>query len=296
MGSAVFKTVSRALVPFWVGSIPMHLRHTNAQGMYVPSRSCISGRSKILPRCFTLCLSTPAFQPAVHSIYMKVLTAHFMVAAEDTSSYPVGGLREVAFAGRSNVGKSSMINALLGRRNLVRISKTPGRTRKLNFFLVNNRFVLVDLPGYGFAQVSQAEKSKWASMIETYFKIRNELAGVVLIVDSRRVPTESDREMIGYLGHYQIPFILAATKADKLTRSQIAAQKRSIEGTVGKDVRVVIFSARSGQGKTELWQEIKELMSNAMGRRSQVPVIPPKNITSDHLIAKGQDAHSKLLD
>jgi GTP-binding protein len=226
---------------------------------------------------------------------MKVLTAHFLVAAEDTSSYPIGGHREIAFAGRSNVGKSSMINALLGRRNLVRISKTPGRTRKLNFFLINNRFVLVDLPGYGFASVSQTEKAKWATMVETYLKVRKELAGVVLIVDSRRLPTESDREMINYLIHYAIPFTVAATKADKLNRSQIVAQKRSMEAILGKDVPVIVFSARSGQGKTELWKEIRDLIDNAECRRDQGALISAKKIPSDRLIANGPEIDSKLL-
>jgi GTP-binding protein len=136
---------------------------------------------------------------------MKVLSAQFMKAAERQKDYPTGGLPEVAFAGRSNVGKSSMINTLLGRRNLVRTSKTPGLTRMLNFYLINDRFIFVDLPGYGYARVPLQVKKKWGPMVETYLNTRKELTGVVVIMDARRPP-----HRIGH-GSYGLPAIFGQT-------------------------------------------------------------------------------------
>jgi len=191
---------------------------------------------------------------------MKVSTAEFFRAAEDKKDYPPGEFSELAFAGRSNVGKSSMINTLLGRRNLVRTSKTPGHTRKLNFYLINGRLFFVDLPGYGFARVPLEIREKWRPMVETYLKGRKQLAGVVVIVDARRPPTESDMSLIEFLQAYDKPLIVAATKADKLTHNQAAEQKRIIKAAVQMDVPVVFFSALNGLGKNELWKEIKKII------------------------------------
>jgi GTP-binding protein len=191
---------------------------------------------------------------------MKVITAHFVRAAESAKDYPRGGLEEVAFAGRSNVGKSSTINTLLGRRNLVRTSKIPGRTQKLNFFLVNKCLIFVDLPGYGFAAVPLEVKRAWAPMIEAYLTGREELAGVVVIVDARRPATTSDLNLVRFLKDRGIPFVVAATKADKLTAGQARAQARSIEAQVGPEIPVVAFSALTGLGKNELWKEIKKFI------------------------------------
>jgi len=198
---------------------------------------------------------------------MKITTASFLRAAQEKKDYPQGGLTEIAFAGRSNVGKSSAINALLGRRNLVKTSKTPGHTRKLNFFLVNERFIFVDFPGYGFAAVPLEIKRQWGPMIETYLKVRNELAGVVTIIDARRAPTESDMALIDYLRAHKVPFVVAATKADKLTHSQMNAMRRDLRAHIGEDGAVVLFSAMSGLGKRELWKEIKNLMELGRARR-----------------------------
>lgn len=191
---------------------------------------------------------------------MKITSANFLCAAQDKKDYPRSGLVEIAFAGRSNVGKSSAINALLGRRNLVRTSKTPGHTRKLNFFMINEHVIFVDFPGYGFARVPLEVKRQWGPMIETYLKSRKELAGVVTIVDSRRPPTESDMALIGYLRAHEVPFVVVATKADKLTHSQMTATERDIRTQVGDRIPVVIFSAVSGLGKNQLWKEIKNLI------------------------------------
>jgi GTP-binding protein len=191
---------------------------------------------------------------------MKIFEANFLRAAQEKKDYPKSGLREVGFAGRSNVGKSSAINTLLGRHNLVRTSKTPGHTRKLNFFLINDRFIFVDFPGYGFARVPLDVRKEWAPMVECYLEERKELAGVVVIVDARRPPTDTDIQLITYLQSRRIPVVVAATKADKLTRGAMLLQERAIKSQLGDHVPVVAFSAHTGLGKNELWKEIKSLI------------------------------------
>jgi len=191
---------------------------------------------------------------------MKIFDANFLQAAQEKKDYPKVGLKEIAFAGRSNVGKSSAINTLLGRHNLVRTSKTPGHTRKLNFFLINDSFIFVDFPGYGFARVPQTVQKQWAPMVERYLEDRKELAGVVVIVDFRRLPTDADIHLITYLQSRQIPVVVAATKADKLARGAMLLQNRAIKTQLGDQIPVVAFSAHTGQGKNELWKEIKSLI------------------------------------
>jgi len=191
---------------------------------------------------------------------MKVTTASFLCAAEEEKDYPKKGFKEIAFAGRSNVGKSSLISTLLGRRGLVRTSKTPGQTKRLNFFLINDRLIFVDLPGYGFAAVPQEVKKKWGPMVRTYLTVRKELAGVVVIVDSRMLPTETDMQLLQFLQHSCIPVVVAATKSDKVTRSRAIASERAIKGLLGDRIPVVIFSSHDGHGKNELWKEIKNLI------------------------------------
>ncbi len=191
---------------------------------------------------------------------MKIFGANFLRAAEEKKDYPTGGLREIAFAGRSNVGKSSAINTLLGRHNLVRTSKTPGHTRKLNFFLINDSFIFVDFPGYGFARVPLEVRGAWAPMVERYLEERKELVGVVVIVDARRPATDTDIQLITYLQSRGIPVVVAATKADKLARGAMLVQQRAVKGQLGDHVPVVAFSAHTGMGKNELWKQIKSLI------------------------------------
>jgi len=191
---------------------------------------------------------------------MKIVSASFLKAAENVRGFPVAGMTEIAFAGRSNVGKSSMINTLLGRRNLVRTSKTPGHTRKLNFYLINERFLFVDLPGYGFARVPLEERERWRPMVEGYLTGRRELGAVVVITDARRPPTVMDLELTAYLRMSDIHFIMVATKADKLTRSELALQRNAIAESVGTEVPVIFFSSLNGLGKNELWKVLKSFI------------------------------------
>lgn len=165
----------------------------------------------------------------------------------------------MALAGRSNVGKSSLLNALTGRKKIARVSNTPGRTRLLNFFLVNGAFHLVDLPGYGFARVPPEVRRQWGRMIEQYLTRRKPLRGVILLVDVRHKPTADDRQMLQWLRHYGIPFAVVATKADKLSRSRALQNLKTVqtELDLSGGQPPVLFSALTGQGRDEVLQVIE---------------------------------------
>ena len=189
-----------------------------------------------------------------------MISAKFLRSALDKKDYPPGGLAELAFAGRSNVGKSSLINTLLSRRNLVRTSKTPGQTRELNFFLIEEKYIFVDLPGYGFAKVPLAIKRNWGPMVENYLRSRKELAGVALVVDARHALTASDKLMLDFLQSFGAPIVIAATKADKLPRTKLSHKQQEIQAQVGERTPVIICSSHDGMGKKQLWKEIKRLI------------------------------------
>ncbi len=195
-----------------------------------------------------------------------VKSTEFIKSATKPSHYPESDLPEIAFAGRSNVGKSSLINVLVNRKNLVRTSSTPGRTQLINFFNVNNRFTLVDLPGYGFAKVPLAVKKEWGPMMEAYFATRENLKGVVLILDIRRTPTPDDRQMLQWLRAYGITSLLVVTKCDKVTRNERARQAAVIARAldVTKD-DLCFFSALSRDGKDEVWERIERLLPPETG-------------------------------
>jgi GTP-binding protein len=193
---------------------------------------------------------------------MKILSAEFVLSAKEPAHYPPARLPEIAFAGRSNVGKSSLINTLLNRKKLARTSNTPGRTQEINFFLVNERFAFVDLPGYGYAKVPEAIRKRWGPMVETYLRERDTLRLVVVILDVRRDPSEEDLQLMEWLQFYGIPFLICLTKADKVSRNEFVNRRRLI----GKGLRIspepelIAFSAKTGEGKEHLWREIRETL------------------------------------
>ena len=151
---------------------------------------------------------------------MEIKKASFYTSMKHADGYPNDGKPEIAFAGKSNVGKSSLINFLANNGKLAYVSKQPGKTRLINYFLVNEAFYLVDLPGYGFARVSKAEKESWADMMEHYFAAAKFLRALVILADIRHEPTEDDLQMIKWAAHFKIPFLVAATKADKVAKSK----------------------------------------------------------------------------
>jgi len=168
---------------------------------------------------------------------------------------------EIAFSGRSNVGKSSLINVLVNRKRLVKTSNTPGRTQLINFFTVNGAFVFVDLPGYGYARVPPAVKKTWGPMVETYLKSRETLKGVVLLVDIRRKPQQEEKILIGWLQHYHIPQVLVLTKADKLSKSKQVQQRAGIAESLGVDAgSLILFSAKTRQGRAAVWEAIERML------------------------------------
>ena len=174
---------------------------------------------------------------------------------------PETTLPEVAFAGRSNVGKSSLLNKLVRRKAFARVSRTPGRTREINFFEVNGRFVFADLPGYGYARISKERRAEWRPLIEGYLRRSANLRGVVLLIDVRRDPTDDDLQMLDFLSEIGTPTIIAVTKVDKLSTSACTARVREL--TIGlqlDDDQVIPFSAETGRGRDELATAIVSLM------------------------------------
>jgi GTP-binding protein len=189
---------------------------------------------------------------------MKIISAEFVAAASNPSHYPEGNLPEVAFVGKSNVGKSSLINRLVQRKGLARTSRTPGCTQQILFFNINDGISFVDLPGYGFAKVPQSVKREWGPMIETYLKERSALKLVIFIIDIRRDPSAEDFGLIDWLHFYSIPHVFVLTKTDKLSRSQAKARESVIKKhlTKGLPAETVLFSAKTGEGKDNVWKVI----------------------------------------
>ena len=193
---------------------------------------------------------------------MIIKSATFIKSAVKPSHYPPEGLPEIAFAGRSNVGKSTLINTLVNRKHLVKTSSTPGRTQLLNFFDINERLVFVDLPGYGYAKVPGRVKKDWGIMIETYLSTRSTLKGVVLILDIRRKPREEENNFIAWFHQQGIPAVLILTKADKLSKTKQKKQITAIQNELSVDSEELIcFSAKTRQGLNDVWRAIKYCIS-----------------------------------
>ena len=203
---------------------------------------------------------------------MNIKSAEFVTSAVKPSQYPPSGRPEIAFAGRSNVGKSSLINALLGRKNLVKTGSTPGRTQTINFFLINDSFYFVDLPGYGYAKVPMAVRKTWGPMVEKYLKTRRAakpsgleasqgLCAVVVILDIRRLPNQGDHDLLAWLTRYKIPALGVLTKADKLKKNKQDKQRNSIARELSTDPSfLTLFSATTGLGKQQLWKAVEALL------------------------------------
>jgi len=204
-------------------------------------------------------------EPGVSAERLVIRNVEFIGGMSEKRGWrPESSLPEIAFAGRSNVGKSSLLNTLVRRKSFARVSRTPGRTREINFFRVNNGFVLVDLPGYGFARVSKERKAEWKPLMESYLRQTSQLRGIVLLLDSRREPSEDDRAMLDFLAEMEVPTIVAVTKVDKLSKA--AARQRVAEisrALTLESEQVIPFSAHSGEGRVELLEAITDLVEGA---------------------------------
>jgi len=196
--------------------------------------------------------------------YKNINFADIEISAVSEAQYPTLGLPEVALAGRSNVGKSSLINSLVNRKKLARTSGNPGKTRTLNFFNIEQEVMFVDVPGYGYAKVSKREQEKWGTMMEEYFSLREELKLVILIVDLRHKPTIQDRQMYDFLKHYDLPVLVAATKADKIKRSQEKKLMNQVIDTLEmfEEDMLVKYSSQTREGKDEVWKYILDYTRN----------------------------------
>lgn len=193
---------------------------------------------------------------------MKINNVEFVTSAVRRSQYPTTKLPEFLLVGRSNVGKSSFLNTLINRKNLARISSIPGKTQTINFYLINESFYLVDVPGYGFARVSQKLKNKFGLMIEDYLKERENLKMVYILIDFRHKPTNDDILMYNYLKYYNIPVTIIATKSDKVNKSNYEKNKKIIKETLElkEEDNFILFSSNTKVGKQEVHNQIESLL------------------------------------
>jgi GTP-binding protein len=192
---------------------------------------------------------------------MKIASAEFLKSAFTEADWPHDSLPEIAFLGRSNVGKSSLINSLLGVHGLARTSSTPGRTQAVNFFLINRKFRFVDLPGYGYARAPRAVKQKWSKAADDYLAKREQLVLSIHIVDSRHEPTKHDLQLQDWLKHYQRPNLVVATKSDKLSNNELRRNlARLIQAFASSDP--ITYSSTNGRGREELWKAIEKSLKH----------------------------------
>lgn len=196
---------------------------------------------------------------------MHIQNVEFLVSAVSPAQYPEPLIPEIALAGRSNVGKSSFINAMINRKKLARTSSKPGKTQQLNYYQVEDWFYFVDVPGYGYAKVSKKEKGKWANMLQTYFSERENLELALLIVDFRHKPTKDDIAMKDFFVHYNIPYFIIATKTDKVKKSQWSKHMSEIYRTLNLETvdQILPFSAETKEGREEAWEIITDVLQGA---------------------------------
>lgn len=190
---------------------------------------------------------------------MKIVSAEFVKSAYARLQWPLGELPEIAFLGRSNVGKSSLLNSLLQRKRLARTSNTPGRTQSINYYLINESFYFADLPGYGFAKASKAMRAGWGKMAEDYLANRKELVLSIQLVDSRHKPTALDVQLHEWLSFHGKENLIVATKADKLSNNELARQLNII-GKELAESRVLPYSSQTGKGREAIWTEIESAL------------------------------------
>ena len=188
---------------------------------------------------------------------MKITSAEFVKSAFNETHWTTDGLPEISFLGRSNVGKSSLLNSLLQRKGLARTSNTPGRTQSINFFLVNENFYFTDLPGYGYAKVSKTMRADWGKMAEEYLAERRELVLSIQLIDSRHAPTTLDRQLNEWLLYHDKNHLVVATKADKLSANKLKESLKEIEKTLPTS-RIISYSSTTGKGRDEVWGEIND--------------------------------------
>ncbi|WP_096189591.1 ribosome biogenesis GTP-binding protein YihA/YsxC [Evansella halocellulosilytica] len=193
---------------------------------------------------------------------MKVTKAELVISAAKAYQFPEGPFPEVALSGRSNVGKSSFINTVLNRKGLARTSQRPGKTQTLNFYNINDRLHFVDVPGYGYAKVSKKEREAWGRLMEQYFQEREQLKGVVQLIDVRHKPSEDDVLMYDWLKHHEVPVIVVATKADKISKGKWDKHKKVIRDELNLDPNdtIILFSSETGHGKEKAWKEMEKLL------------------------------------
>ena len=187
---------------------------------------------------------------------MKIHSAEFLLSASTTRQFPAATLPEIAFAGRSNVGKSTLINSLLNRKKLVKTSATPGKTQLINFFKVNDQFYFVDLPGYGYAKVPESVRRKWQNLVEAYLSERETLRNVVLIIDCRHNPTVQDRQLLEWLEYYQRPSLIVASKIDKLKQGQVQKNLQKIKDDLSIESVPLSHSSMQHGRREEIWKKL----------------------------------------
>ena len=187
---------------------------------------------------------------------MIINKADLAFTAVNSSGFPNTNLPEIAFVGKSNVGKSSLINAMLGRKRLARTSSTPGKTRVINFFIIEEKLYFVDLPGYGYAKVSKSESEKWGGMVEGYLKDRKPLKHIFLLIDIRHPPGKNDKMLYEWFMHYAHDFTIIATKSDKIKKSQINKHLAIVKNELSMNTMPIAFSSETKQGRDEIWEII----------------------------------------